>query len=152
MKPLFSEIAALLAFASGLGLAVNAVSPAGIAVTRALPITDLDDRYITAEEAKARFEGGRSVFVDARTREEFAAGHVEGAVSLPLEGFEARYAEVAKLLPREAELVVYCRGAGCSESRQVADQLQRLGYERSRIRIFRDGYTAWKQRGWPAEK
>ena len=152
MKPLFSEIAALIAFASGLGLAVNAVSPAGISVTRALPIAELDDRFITAEEARARFEAGRSIFVDGRTAKEFAAGRIEGAVSLPLDAFEARYVEAAKLLPREAELVVYCRGAGCSESRQVADQLQLLGYDRTRIRVYRDGFEAWKARGWPVEK
>jgi len=152
LKAIVSEACAILAFASGLALAVNAVSPAGIPVTRAIPLAELDDRFIPAEEAKARFESGRWIFVDARKASEYAQGRVEGAVSLPLEGFDARYVEVARLLPREADLVVYCRGAGCSESRQVADRLQQFGYARSRLRIFRDGFSAWKARGWPQEK
>ena len=151
LKALVSEACAIVAFASGLALAVNAVSPAGISVTRAIPLAELDDRFIPAEEAKSRFESGRWIFVDGRKASEFAQGHIEGAVSLPLEGFAARFVEVARLLPKEVSIVVYCRGAGCSESRQVADQLQQLGYARERLRIFRDGYSAWKARGWPSD-
>jgi rhodanese-related sulfurtransferase len=151
LKAIVSEAGAILALATGLALAVNAVSPAGIPVTRAIPLAELDDRFIPTAEAKARFDAGRTIFVDGRKASEFAQGHIEGAVSLPLEGFETRYVEAARLLPKEAAIVVYCRGAGCSESRQVADRLQQMGYARERLRIFRDGWTAWKARGWPSD-
>jgi rhodanese-related sulfurtransferase len=151
MSRLLSEILAVLSVATGLGLAVNAFSPRGIAVTRPLPLHELDARYITTDEAKARFDAGRAIFVDARKPEEFARGHVFGALNLPLETFPASYARKAAVLPREVEIVVYCGGIDCAESRELANRLQQVGYSRDRLKVFRGGWTEWKARGWPAE-
>jgi rhodanese-related sulfurtransferase len=151
MRLILRESAAVLALATGVALVANGVSPAGIPVMRPLALTDLDPRYITDEEAKARHEAGRSIFVDARKPAEFGRGHVLGALNLPVESFPESFARTSGALPRETEIVVYCGGSDCSESRDLANRLQEVGYARERLKVFRGGWRAWKARGWPAE-
>ena len=143
------ESLAVLAGASALACGWNAVSPKGIPFTRAMDEKALDPRYLTPEETKDRFEAGRSIFVDARKGEEFAKGHIEGALNLPAEEFAEWYAKLAPRLPREVEIVAYCGGRDCAMSRELADRLREAGY--AQVRIFRGGWEVWKAKGWPAE-
>jgi rhodanese-related sulfurtransferase len=149
-RRLAAETCGLLAAATALALAVNAFSPRSLTLTRPLTLRELDPRYITAEESKARFDGGQTVFVDARRADHFARGHVAGALNLPAEEFFTRYVALANWLPREADIVVYCMGRGCYESRLLADKLGSVGYKR--LWVFRDGWKTWQERGWAAEK
>jgi rhodanese-related sulfurtransferase len=151
-RRLLLETVGIVAVATAMGLVFNAASPAGIALTRPLPLTDLDPRYLTAEETRARYDAGQTVFLDARNRKEFATGHIAGALNLPAEKFELEFVELMNRLPlpREVDLIVYCRALGCGESRTVAGKLPPLGF--SRVRIFADGWREWKARGWPEEK
>jgi rhodanese-related sulfurtransferase len=146
-----SESLSLIIFATGVALLVNVFSPAGIPVTRALPLTDLDPRYITPEDAKSRFDRGRTIFVDARKPDEFARGHIEGALGFDVTAFPARLSALAPLLPREASIVVYCGGTDCGQSRDLANRLEAVGYRRENIRIFRGGWKVWKANRWPSE-
>lgn len=148
-KSLVLQTAGLLAASTVLALAVNAVSPRGLALTRALTPHELDARYITAEEARARHEAGQSLFLDARPPALYGRGHIAGAQNLPADEFARRFTEMAVWLPKEAELVLYCDTRSCSLSRQLADKLAEAGY--ARVVIFRDGWVVWKERGWPAE-
>lgn len=150
MERLVPETACVLALASGLALAVNALSPAGIAVTRRLPLTDLDPRYLTSEETKDLFDrGGQVLFVDARKAEEFGKGHIEAALNLPAEDFTQAYPSVGPLMPQDVLVVVYCGGSDCALSRQLADRLREVGYDR--VKIFRGGWKEWRERRWPSE-
>ncbi|MBI5393914.1 MAG: rhodanese-like domain-containing protein [Verrucomicrobia bacterium] len=149
LRRLMQETVGLLAVTTALALAVNAFSPRGIAVTRPLTLRELDARYLTAEETKARFDGGQTIFVDARRPDHFVRGHAAGALNLPAEEFMQRYIGLANWLPRETDIVVYCMGRGCYESRLLADRLAAVGY--TRLWIFRDGWKAWQARGWPTE-
>ena len=55
-------------------------------------------------------QNDKIVVLDVRTQEEFAAGHIPGAVLLPVDLIEAKSEEVAKVLPdKDAEILVYCR-------------------------------------------
>jgi rhodanese-related sulfurtransferase len=148
-KTVVLQMAGLLTATTALALAVNAFSPVGLSVTRALTLRELDARYITAEETKARHDAGQSLFVDARRPEVFAKGHIAGAQNLPTDEFGERFATMAGWLPKEAELVIYCDMKSCALSRQLADKLKEAGYER--VVIFRDGWAAWKNCGWAAE-
>jgi rhodanese-related sulfurtransferase len=149
MKAIVIQTTVLLAATTVLALAVNAVSPVGLAVTRALTLRELDARYITAEETKAHHDAGQSLFLDARRPELFAKGHIAGAQNLPTDEFGERFATMAGWLPKEAELVLYCDTKSCALSRQLADKLKEAGYER--VVIFRDGWVVWKEREWPKE-
>ncbi|MBI5822372.1 MAG: rhodanese-like domain-containing protein [Verrucomicrobia bacterium] len=155
MKPgiarrLTVEAAAILVAAGALGLAFNALSPRGIAITRPLTLRELDERYLTAEETRARFDAGQTIFLDVRRAKLFGGGHIAGALNLPAEEFTKRFAEFAPMLPRETEIVIYCDSRRCELSRQVADLLTQLGYRS--LKIFYHGWDEWSQHGWPTEK
>ena len=127
MKRIIVQTTGLLAATTILALTVNAFSPVGLPVTRALTLRELD----------------------ARRPELFARGHIAGAQNLPTDEFGERFATMAGWLPKEAELVIYCDMKSCALSRQLADKLGEAGY--GRVVIFRDGWVAWKERGWAAE-
>src|SRR3990172_6990304 len=82
-------------------------------------------------------QGGERDYV--RSPEEFAAGHVDGAVNIPLDALAARAPE----LPRDALVVTVCaKGGGRSE--QAADQLRARGF--TAVRFLRGGTEAWLKR------
>jgi len=149
-RRLGAEAAAILVAAGALGMAFNALSPRGLVITRPLTLRELDARYLTAEETRARFDAGQTIFLDVRRAKLFAAGHVAGALNLPAEEFTKRFAEFAPMLPRETEILIYCDSKHCELSRQVADRLGQLSYRG--VKIFYHGWDEWKQRGWPVEK
>lgn len=73
----------------------------------------------------------------------FAAGHLPGALNLPLEGF-AKNAPAA-LPDKSAEIVVYCASQSCRNSDLAARQLSALGY--SNVRVFSGGKASWLEAG-----
>ena len=72
----------------------------------------------------ARVRSGDAVVVDLRPADEFEAGHIAGALSIPLPELEARLAE----LPADVEIVAYCRGPYCAMSPQAVALLERAGH------------------------
>ena len=70
---------------------------------------------IGREELIARMRGGDVVLIDVRPREEFDAGHIDGARSIPLAELEQRLAG----LPVDREIVAYCRGPFCADAHQA---------------------------------
>ena len=80
--------------------------------------------------------------VDLRPAEEYAAGHVAGALSIPLDELEARLAE----LPSDVEVVAYCRGPFCAFAQQGVSLLRRAGWRASRLE---DGFPEWRLAGLP---
>lgn len=144
-----SETLLVLAAASALGLAVNALSPAGISVTHPLALKDLDPRYITVEETRVLFDSGQCVFLDARKPDEYAKGHIAGAINYPADQFVALYAKLDAILMAAPVLAVYCGGGDCALSHLLADRLGEAGYKR--VKIFHGGWQEWKAHGGPAE-
>ena len=82
-------------------------------------------RRITAKEAKERIDSGREVVIlDVRTKEEFDAGHIPGALLIPNETIGTEKPE--QLPDLNAEILVYCRSG--NRSRQAAEKLVEMGY------------------------
>jgi rhodanese-related sulfurtransferase/DNA-binding HxlR family transcriptional regulator len=92
---------------------------------------------IGREELVERLGRGDVVLVDVRPTEEFAAGHIEGARSIPLDELERRLAE----LPAERDIVAYCRGPFCAYAHEAVRRLQVAG---RRARRFEDGWPEWQ--------
>jgi rhodanese-related sulfurtransferase/predicted transcriptional regulator len=92
---------------------------------------------IGRDELRARLRQGDVVLVDVRPSEEFAAGHIEGARSIPIDEFERRLAE----LPAEREVVAYCRGPFCAYAHEAVRQLQAAGRKARRLE---DGWPEWQ--------
>jgi len=87
---------------------------------------------------------GRVTVLDVRPQQEYRAGHVPGAVSIPVGELERRLAE----LPREQEVVAYCRGPYCVLAVQAMVILRRHGYTARRLQ---DGFPEWRAEGLPVE-
>ena len=71
-----------------------------------LPLTEADVPRITVEDAKAAVDGSEAVIVDVRSAESFAAGHIAGAISIPLAEFETNISNIA--LEKDQWIITYC--------------------------------------------
>ncbi len=96
-----------------------------------------DVDVIGRDELVARLRNGEVVLVDVRPREEFEAGHIEGARSIPLEELEDRLAE----LPDDCEVVAYCRGPFCAYAH---DAVRRLHASERPARRLLEGWPEWR--------
>lgn len=84
------------------------------------------------------------VVLDVRPREEYEAGHIPGAVSIPIGELKRRLKE----LPKRREIVAYCRGPYCAFAHEAVRQLKKKGYRASRLE---DGLPDWSSAGLPVE-
>lgn len=92
---------------------------------------------IGRDELRKRLRRGDVVLVDVRSPEEFDAGHIEGARSIPLDELEDRLAE----LPEDQEIVAYCRGPFCAYAHEAVRRLREEGREARRLE---DGWPEWR--------
>ena len=99
---------------------------------------------IPREELLERTRQGRVTVLDVRPPEEFAAGHVPGAVNIPLSELEAHLQN----LDSNQEVVAYCRGPHCVLAFDAVAQLREKGMKARRME---DGFPEWKQAGLPVE-
>lgn len=97
---------------------------------------------VDREELRERVMEGAVTVLDVRPVEEYRAGHIPGAVSMPLKELEDHLAE----LPREQEIVAYCRGPYCVLAVQAVELLRAKGFKAVR---FEDGIQDWRSRGFP---
>ncbi len=90
----------------------------------------------------ARARKGQVTVLDVRPQEEYRAGHIPGALSIPLKELKERLAE----LPRDQDIVAYCRGPYCVLAAQAVELLQQHGFRAVRLE---DGVVDWRARGLP---
>jgi rhodanese-related sulfurtransferase/biotin operon repressor len=100
---------------------------------------------ITPAALRAGMERGDTVLLDVRPAEEFHAGHLSGAISLPLEELPARLIE----LPADALLVTYCRGPLCVYADEALAQIVASGRRGARLE---EGVAEWQQAGYSLER
>lgn len=96
-----------------------------------------DTEAVAREELLNRVQDGTVVVLDVRPQEEYAAGHISGAMSIPLEELEARLTE----LPDDLEVVAYCRGAYCVFAHDAVRLLTAAG--RRAVRLD-EGMLEWR--------
>jgi rhodanese-related sulfurtransferase/DNA-binding transcriptional ArsR family regulator len=97
---------------------------------------------ISREELLAKSRAGAVTVLDVRPSDEFALGHLPGAVNLPLRELEVRLAEID---PAQ-EVVAYCRGPYCVLSYEVVAALRARGFKARRLE---DGLPEWRAAGLP---
>ena len=129
-----------------LWLAVREVSVARLAEVERAAREYLggDVDAIGRDELVARMRSGDVVLVDVRPSEEFEAGHIEGARSIPLEELQGRLAE----LPPDREVVAYCRGPLCAFAPEAVRRLRAAGRNARRLE---EGWPEWRLTGRPAK-
>ena len=99
---------------------------------------------VARDELLRRKKAGAVVVIDVRPGDEFAAGHIPGAIHLPLKELERRLTE----LPRGQEIVAYCRGPYCVMAFEAVARLREHGFKARRLQ---DGFPEWKLARLPVE-
>lgn len=94
------------------------------------------------KELMRRLREGDVVVLDVRPREEFQAGHIRGAASIPIRELKRRLSEI----PKRRDVVAYCRGPFCVYADQAVSLLRARGYRAQRLDV---GYPDWESAGLP---
>lgn len=97
---------------------------------------------IDARELRRRLRSGDITLIDVRPDAEYRAGHIAGAISVPLRTLRQRL----RSIPKDRPVVAYCRGPYCVLAVEAVARLQRRGYA---ARRFSDGFPGWKADGLP---
>jgi rhodanese-related sulfurtransferase/DNA-binding transcriptional ArsR family regulator len=100
---------------------------------------------VAMNDLLARARSGKVVILDTRPPREFAAGHIAGAVSVPVDDLKRRLAE----LPKTKEFVAYCRGPYCVYADRAVELLRASGRKARRLVA---GFPEWKAAGLPVER
>ena len=152
MKPSTAFVVRIIIIAglsAGLGLTFNASRQ------DSLPLIHVRDNStqlspqsgeISLQDASRLFTSGQAVFLDARAAEDFAEGHIEGALSLPLFSFTQDF-DALKSQTEGRTVITYCDGEACELSRDLADQLKAHGLKD--VHVLKNGWTLWKNSGLP---
>ena len=99
---------------------------------------------IAFDELLSRAKRGLVTVLDVRPPEEFAAGHLPGAVNIPIDRLESGLAKLSK----QREVVAYCRGPYCLMSFEAVLKLRKRGWKARRLQ---DGFPEWKAAGLPVD-
>ena len=153
MKRSLLQAIAILFLSGTIGLAVNSFRADGIPwvenwqkkvqneqLTGGLPAVSL-------QEAREAYVGGYALFVDAREADFFKAGHIPGAVNLPVKDFDRLLPKLKEQLLAAPRVITYCDGASCEMSVDLTEKLLFAGLEH--VEIFTGGIQQWKAAGEP---
>ena len=162
-KAVLFEVGVLIVFAVVSAFIFNALRPQGIepwggwrtgreasaTITTGHDVTGAVDGAMSREDAKALLNSGQALFVDARAAESFQAGHIPGAVSLPL----GRIDDVINGFLTDhgvtTAIVTYCSSVNCPDAERLAALLKDFGY--SNVSVFKGGMESWQEGGLPVE-
>jgi rhodanese-related sulfurtransferase/DNA-binding transcriptional ArsR family regulator len=128
--------------------AIRALGESRLAEVDRVVETYLEDRdaleAVDVMELMERLSDGSVVVLDVRPEEEYRAGHIPGAHSVPVEKLEAYLEEI----PKNQEVVAYCRGPYCVFSDEAVALLSSRGYRAKRLA---EGLPDWRAAGMPVE-
>jgi rhodanese-related sulfurtransferase/DNA-binding transcriptional ArsR family regulator len=123
-----------------------------LAHERSAAVRELVSRYlrepesfepVRARELAERMRADEVVVIDVRPHDEYASGHIPGALSVPIDEIEARVGDLAALA-EDAEIVAYCRGRYCVYAAQAVDVLRAHGL---RVTRLQEGVPEWRSMG-----
>jgi len=103
-----------------------------------------DTEAVEMDELLKRLRSRKVVVLDTRPPNEYAAGHIRGALSVPVDDLQKRLRQ----LPKDREYVAYCRGPYCVYADRAVEILTSHG---RRARRLREGFPEWRAAGYPIE-
>jgi len=158
----FKELSILIVVSLIAAFGINFFSPAGIALVgqwdtskgvvnaKAKNHVVMDDLEIDdVTYAKSLYDSGNVLFVDARSPEDYADGHIKGAYSLPVAEFDQKIDKFLSLHKLDQPIITYCSGRTCEDSHHLAQLLIYRGYQNTSVMI--DGFPGWEAEGYPIE-
>lgn len=99
---------------------------------------------LRGQELLRRVRSGEVTVLDVRPIEEYRAGHIPGAVSVPVDELRRRLSEI----PKDRDVVAYCRGSYCVMAIEAVELLRKKGFRAHRME---QGVVDWRARGWRLE-
>lgn len=102
---------------------------------------------IHLDKAKEFFDRGGLLVLDAREPEEFAEGHIAGALSAPADAVSGDLDWLDRMSKETRPILVYCGGGECELSLDLGFELNRAGHRR--VLVLKEGYPEWKDAGYP---
>ena len=149
------QVPAIILVAGILAFSANALRPDSLPLIGDWSI-DARMTTITGErldislgEAQGLFNSRSAVFLDARAADDYAAGHIKGARSLPWQDVDGFFMEVTEDLESETPVITYCDGETCNLSHDLAVFLKDMGF--MNVRVLVNGWTVWQAAGLPVE-
>jgi rhodanese-related sulfurtransferase len=123
--------------------------PGGAEPTAGLPQIPAVGRPVRVELPLLRqyFDAGAAVIVDARDAQDYAEGHIPGAINLPYDDVISDASLIDALETGGRPVITYCGGAGCEVSLGVAEELCNAGFER--VAVYAGGFPEWVEQGNP---
>jgi rhodanese-related sulfurtransferase/DNA-binding transcriptional ArsR family regulator len=100
---------------------------------------------VPASELLKNLKKGLVTVLDVRPAEEFVAGHLPGAINVPIDKLESFISK----LPKNKEVVAYCRGPYCLMSYDAVEKLRKHGWQARRLE---DGFPEWRAAGLPVSR
>ena len=129
-------IGMLYHFTNDEGLLANASATAAIQQAHA------EDFIPKITERKVhKLLGNHTVFIDARLSRDYKAGHLKGAISVPVDANDVERRQIVAGIAKDAHIVMYCQSAGCRYAEIVALKLIEDGY--TDVSIFKGGWADW---------
>jgi rhodanese-related sulfurtransferase len=151
MRQAFHEIIAISIAAMVLGVAYTFLTNQGFF----LKIQEVHSEgastleMISLDTAKVFFDSKNALFIDARHEFDYGEGHIQGAVHVALKMFDSQRSRLGSI-PKNKLLIVYCDGAECNSSIELAVKLTDDGF--TNVKVFFGGWQEWKSAKFPAEK
>jgi rhodanese-related sulfurtransferase/DNA-binding transcriptional ArsR family regulator len=100
---------------------------------------------VDGDELLRRVRAGEATVLDVRPLEEYRAGHLPGAISMPIGELKSRI----KQLPKRRAIIAYCRGPYCVMAIEAVELLRKQGFKAHRLE---QGVADWRARGWRVER
>jgi rhodanese-related sulfurtransferase len=99
---------------------------------------------LSIDQLRKKLKDGKITILDVRPEQEFNAGHIANAISIPIDQLQTRLKE----LPKRHEIIAYCRGPFCVYADEAVALLQKAGYKATRLE---EGFPDWEVMGLPVE-
>ena len=147
------QMLAMATASLALGLGINFFARAPLPLLKALPEAGSDMPAIGEVDADFVLQAGNApgtLLLDARAGAAYRAGHIPGALSLPLADFAAEFAALAPRLHEAQLLVLYCSDRNCGDSSELARRLWARGLKN--LLLYKGGMEDWNRRGHGAER
>lgn len=140
----------LLVIAVCIGMSVNALSSEPLPLLRT-PVDEIEEPWpvISGEEVLQHVNEGTAIIIDARKAEDYALGSIVGSINIPFDEFDSYFSDIGPSLPRDFLIVVYCGGGLCTDSHEILQRLEELGFEE--LALYKNGWEEWVKEGYPTQ-
>jgi rhodanese-related sulfurtransferase len=132
---------------AGYSFWVSSVREKGNSEASAEVFPGTDIPLLNVAEAQNLWRQPSTIFLDVRSKPDYEFGHVKGALSLPYEELEDRFAALRPQLDRAEAIVVYCKNSDCGKSYWSALHLRKQGLKQ--VRIYPNGWYEWRRHELP---